>query len=102
MVSAATRSDVQGMVEGVKNTLLDRLAPRNYIQAMSESLRISILQNLHDLHGENQQLIRSGQMQREQLMQRMASMEGEMRAMRQLIVQLIDQQARLISRLSKP
>lgn len=101
MISAATRSDIQGMVEGAKNTLLDRLAPKNYIQALSESLRASILQNLHYLHGENQQLMRSGQMQREQLMQRMTSLEGEVRAMRQLIVQLADQQSRLMSRLLK-
>jgi hypothetical protein len=101
MVSAATRSDVQGMVEGAKNTLLDRLAPRNYIQAMSEGLRISILQNLNELHAENQLVIRAGQTQREQLMQRMASMETEMRTMRQLIVQLLEQQARMMSRLPR-
>ena len=99
MVSAATRTDIQILVDGAKNTLLDRLAPRNYIQAMSESLRISILQNLHELHAENQQVIKSGQMQREQMVQRMMSLESEMRAMRQLVVQLLEQQSRMMSRM---
>jgi len=101
MVSAATRNDIQILVDGAKNTLLDRLAPRNYIQAMSESLRISILHNLHELHAENQQVIKAGQAQREQLVQRMISMENEMRTMRQLIVQLLDQQSRLVSRMAQ-
>jgi hypothetical protein len=101
MISAATRSDVQGMVEGAKNTLLDRLAPRNYVQALSESLRISILQNLHELHAENQQVIRSGLTQREQLIQRMTALESELRTMRQLLVHMHEQQGRLLGRMSR-
>lgn len=101
MTSAASRGDIQIMVEGAKNTLLDRLAPRNYIQAMSESLRISILHNLHELHAENQQVIRSGQMQREQLVQRMTAMESELRSQRQLLTQIFEQQGRIINRLSR-
>lgn len=101
MVSAATRSDIQGMVEGVKNVLLDRLAPRSYIQAMSESVRMSIIQNLEELHMENQQMIRNSLAQREQTLQRVASVETEVRALRQLMVQMLDQQVKLMSRITK-
>jgi hypothetical protein len=101
MVTAVTRNDVQVMVEGVKNSLLDRLAPRNYIQAMAESVRMSILQNLEELHAENQQMLRNSQMQRVQLVQKVTSIETEVRALRQLVVQLIDQQIKLMSRLPK-
>jgi hypothetical protein len=101
MLSAATRSDVQGMVEGVKNTLLDRLAPRNYVQALAESVRGSILQNLQELHAENQQMIRSGQTQREQLSQRIGAIEGEIKVVRQLLNQVLEQQARIMNRFAR-
>lgn len=101
MVTALTRGDVQVMVEGVKNSLLERLAPRNYIQAMAESVRMSIIQNLEELHADNQQMIRNSQMQRAQVLQRVTSIETEVRTLRQLVVHLIDQQSKLTSRLPK-
>lgn len=97
MLSAATRQEVQGMVEGVKNTLLDRLAPKNYIQALADSLRVSILQNLYQLHAENQMLYRSGQTQRDQIQQRIISLEAEVKTIHQLLGRIAEQQAKVLA-----
>lgn len=94
MLQSATKQDMQGMVENAKNTLLDRLAQRSYIQALNESVRLSILQKMGELHMENQTVIRNGQQQREHIVQRLLIIETQLKVMQQSMTRLLEQQRR--------
>lgn len=92
MGPSATRQDLQGVVDNAKNTLLDRLAQRNYIHALNESVRNSILHKMSELHVENQIVIRNGQQQREMLIQRISGLESQLKAVQQTLLRILEQQ----------
>ena len=94
MLAPATRQDIQTSVDSAKSVLLAQLAPKNYIQGVADNLRMSIVQNLQSLHAENQIALRSSQTNRDMLLQRVVSLELQMRSLNQNPAKIIEQNNR--------
>lgn len=94
MLAPATRQDIQTSVDSAKSVLLAQLAPKNYIQGVADNLRMSIVQNLQSLHAENQIALRSSQTNRDMLLQRVVSLELQMRSLNQNLAKIIEQNNR--------
>lgn len=98
---AATRQDVQTALERTKNTILGSMVSRNEVQVSVTQLRNSILQDLHDMHGENQQAIRQSQAQRYQVLLKVTNMEHQIAALQQIMLRILDQQTRAMNILQR-
>ena len=94
MLAPATRQDIQTSVDSAKSILLAQLAPKNYIQGVAENLRMSIVQNLQTLHAENQIALRNNQTNRDILLQRVISLELQMKTLNQNLARMIEQNNR--------
>ena len=94
MLAPATRQDIQTSVDSAKSVLLAQLAPKNYIQGVADNLRMSIVQNLQSLHAENQIVLRNSQTNRDMLLQRVVSLELQMRSLNQNLAKIIEQNNR--------
>jgi hypothetical protein len=99
MIAAATRQDLQGALEYAKNSIIEKMVSRGYMQSVVDQVRMSILQSLHELHAENQQFIRQSQLQRDQLITRLLAVEQEVRVLRQLTVKMLEQQNKTMNML---
>jgi hypothetical protein len=89
MITAATRQDMQGIVDYAKNTILGQMVSRGQLQTVAEQIRATILQNLHELHAENQQLIHQSHAQRQVLINRLSILEQEVKSLHQAINRLL-------------
>lgn len=97
MITAATRQDMQTALERTKNSILGTMFSRNDAQAVVMQLRASILQDLHELHNENQQVLRQFQAQREQFLVRLSNVERNVVTTHQMMLRIIDQQNRIMN-----
>lgn len=96
MVAAATRQDIQTALDRAKDSILGNMPSRNDFQTLVVQLRNSILQDLHDMHAENQQAIRVSLAHRDQMMVRISNVERNLLATQQLMARLYDQQMRML------
>jgi hypothetical protein len=102
MVAAATRQDIQTALDRTKNSILGSMLSRNDVQISVAQLRNGILQDLHDMHADNMQVIRQSQAQRDQvIMVRVSNIERNTAIIQQLLVRLVEQQARAMSMLQR-
>jgi hypothetical protein len=101
MIAAATRQDLQTALDRTKNSILGTVMSRNDIQVSVTQLRTSILQDLHEMHAENQQALRQSQAQRYQLMVRVNNLEHQMTATQQIMLRILDQQTRAMNILQR-
>ena len=88
MIAAATRQDLQGAMEHAKNAIMQRMVSPNHLQLLADQLRVGNAQNLRDLHMENAQLS-----------MRLSNIEQEMRALRQVLGRILDQQTKAMNKL---
>ncbi len=98
---AATRQDMQTALDRAKNSILGSMFSRSDAQAIVTQLRTSILQDLHEMHAENQQAIRGAQAHRLQLNTRMSNLEREVSVLQQILTRILDQQSRAINILQR-
>lgn len=77
MIAAATRQDIQIALDRTKNTILGSMFSRNDAQSTISQLRNGILQDLRELHAENQMNIRQSQTQHDQINQRINSLQHD-------------------------
>jgi hypothetical protein len=98
---AATRQDMQTALDRAKNSILGNMFSRSDAQAIVTQLRSSILQDLHEMHAENQQAIRSAQAHRLQMTTRIANLEREVGVLQQILSRILDQQSRAINMLQR-
>ncbi len=98
---AATRQDMQTALDRAKNSILGNMFSRSDAQAIVSQLRSSILQDLHEMHAENQQAIRSAQAHRLQMTTRIANLEREVGILQQILSRILDQQSRAINMLQR-
>lgn len=98
---AATRQDLQTALERAKNSILGNMVSRNDTQAFIAQLRNNILQDLHDMHSENQQALRQSQAQRYQLAIKVSNIERQMADLQQVMLRILDQQTRAINILQR-
>ena len=101
MIAAATRQDMYSALERAKNTILGTTLNRADAQTIVAQLRTSILQDLHELHMQNQNTLRQSQNQRVQLMLKMADIERSMSMMQQLLTRMVEQQSRTTNLLQR-
>lgn len=94
MNAAATRQDVQSALDRVKLSIIGNMLSRNDVQNFVGQMRNSMLQDLHELHAENQQNIRISQTQHEQIIQRVATLQ-------QQVARLGEQQAQILTLLQR-
>lgn len=87
-----TKQDVQNVIDNARNRLQERIASRQDLQAVQESIRV-LNTNLQ----QSQQLLRQAEFQRVQMIRRTVSMETrmlqlehELQNMRRAIVQLAE------------
>lgn len=98
---AATRQDVQNAFERARSSIMGNMVSRNDVQLSVTQLRNSILQDIHEMHAENQQAIRQSQAQRYQSLVKVTSLEHQMAGTQQMLLRLLDQQSRILSLLQK-
>lgn len=98
---AATRQDVQSAFERARSSIMGNMVSRNDVQLSVTQLRNSILQDIHDLHAENQQAIRQSQAQRYQSMVKITNIEHQVAGMNQILLRILDQQSRLLNMIQR-
>lgn len=98
---AATRQDIQGVVDYAKNSILQRVMSKGEFQSVAEQVRDRILSEINSIHQENQQMLRASSQSRETLIRkttamesRMASLEQEFKVLQQMIGRIFEQQVR--------
>ena len=89
MIAAATRQDLQTALDRTKNTIIGTVFSRNDAQATLTQLRNGILQDLRELHAENQAVMRLAQTQHDQIIQRMAMLQQQMARLQEQQVQIV-------------
>lgn len=89
MIAAATRQDLQMALDRTKNSIIGTVFSRSDAQNVLSQLRNGILQDLRELHAENQAGIRLSQTQHDQMIQRIAGLQQQM-------ARLQDQQAQIL------
>lgn len=98
MIAAATRQDIQTALDRTKNTILGSMFSRNDAQSTISQLRNGILQDLRDLHAENQASIRMSQTQHDQINQRINALTHEVGR----VIELQNQITALLQQLLQP
>jgi TolA-binding protein len=93
------RQDLQGALDFAKNRIIERMVSRQDLQKACDTARDRVLSCMQDFYQNHQQLIRQTSVQTDQQTRRIASMESriavmdqEMKIMRQLMVQMIEEQ----------
>lgn len=94
MIAAATRQDIQTALDRTKNTILSSMFSRNDAQSTISQLRNGILQDLRELHAENQTNIRTTQTQHDQINQRINALQHE-------IYKVLEQQNQIMAQLQQ-
>jgi hypothetical protein len=90
MIAAATRQDLQTALDRTKNSIMGSVFSRSEAQNIMAQLRNGILQDLRELHSENQAGIRLAQTQHSEMIQRIAGLQQQM-------ARLTEQQAQTLS-----
>lgn len=105
---AATRQEIQGVVDYAKNSILQRLITKGEFQSLAEQVRDRILNEINTLHQENQMMLRQSANSREILFRktaameaRVASMEQEFKILQQMIAKMFEQNIRTINTLQR-
>lgn len=98
---AATRQDLQTALERAKTSIMGGMVSRNEIQVSVTQLRNSILQDLHEMHAENQQALRQSQAQRYQVLVRIANIERQIAGIQQVLLRVLDQQSKATNLLQR-
>jgi len=105
---AATRQEIQGVVDYAKNSILQRLITKSEFQSLAEQVRDRILNEINTLHQENQMMLRQSANARETLMRKTASMEArmamleqEVKILQQILSKIFEQNTRTISSLQR-
>lgn len=98
---AATRQDLQTALERAKTSIMGGMVSRNEIQVSVTQLRNSILQDLHEMHAENQQALRQSQAQRYQVLVRIANIERQISGIQQVLLRVLDQQSKATNLLQR-
>ncbi|CAN5635920.1 hypothetical protein BH23PAT1_BH23PAT1_3390 [soil metagenome] len=101
MAQTVSRQDMQGVVEYAKNSIIERMVSKGNLQTMAEQLRNSILRNLNELHDENQQLFRQSQVRRDQLYNKVITMEAQIAQTNNLLQRVLEQQAKILTTVSR-
>ncbi len=94
-----SRQDVQSLLENTKNRIIERVTTRQDVKLLTEATRDRIMNYMHDLLQIHQQnMMRRGDVQSTQLLRRqvaletrIATLEQELKIMRQLIEKLANQ-----------
>lgn len=89
MIAAATRQDLQTALDRTKNSIIGTVFSRSDAQNVLTQLRNGILQDLHDLHSENQAGIRLAQTQHEHMIQRIAGLQQQMGRLQEQQTQIL-------------
>lgn len=104
MISTMTRQDLLNVTEYAKNKIIERLVTKYDVQAACDHARDRIINNLQDLHQENQSLMRHSNTQHDQVSRKVSSIESqinalqqEMKVVSQLMTRLYEQQVRLLN-----
>ena len=105
---AATRQEIQGVVDYAKNSILQRLITKSEFQSLAEQVRDRILNEINTLHQENQMMLRQSANARETLMRKTASMEArmamleqEVKILQQILSKIFEQNTRTMSSLQR-
>lgn len=93
------RQDLQGALDFAKNRIIERMLSRQDLQKACDTARDRVLNTMQDFYQHHQQLIRQTSVQTDQQTKRIANMEAriavmdqEMKIMRQLMVQMLEEQ----------
>lgn len=94
-MAPVTRQDVQNIVEISRNRLLERVATRQDITVLTDTIR-----NLNNLHMQSQQLLKSSEYQRLQLTRRavalearLGQLENDLRTINSNMIKMMEQKA---------
>ncbi len=101
MAEPATRQDVQNSVDRAKSAILSSVLTRNDLQSLAGQIRGAILQDLHGMHAENQAIMRQSMNYREQLLQRIASLERSVITLQQQVGKVQNQHTQTATSISK-
>ncbi len=96
-MAAATQQDVQTAFERARQSILSNVITRNDVQVSVTQLRNIILQDIRDMHGENQQAMRQYQARQYQMTLKVTNMERQIAAMQQILLRILDQQTRAMN-----
>lgn len=95
MQAPVTRQDLQAQLDQTKNRLFQRLPTKQDIQVISDSLRSRLCDVVQDLHNQDLQVTRQSLLLSDQAIRRinaaearLISMEQELKAVHQLLLQL--------------
>lgn len=77
-MTPVTKQDVQQAVDRSTNNIAARMLSKNDVQTIISSIRSGILQDIKELHSENQAMIRNGQARHEQINQRLTTIERQL------------------------
>jgi Mg2+ and Co2+ transporter CorA len=105
-----TKQDVQNCVDNAKNRIVERMISRQEVQTVTDAARDRIMTYFHDLvQIHQQQLFRRSNMQFSQMQRqivalesRLLSMDQEMKAMRQVMERLANQEPQRIVMPTQP
>lgn len=93
------RQDLQGALDFAKNRIIERMVSRQDLQKACDTARDRVLNSMQDFYQHHQQLIRQTSVQTDLQTKRLANLEAriavmdqEMRGMRQLMTQMLEEQ----------
>jgi len=101
MAEPATRQDIQNSVDRAKSAILSNVLSRNDLQTFVGQIRGGILQDLRNMHAENQAIIRQSISYRDQLLQRIASLERSVITLQQQVGKVQNQHTQTTTTLNK-
>lgn len=77
-MSPVTRQEVQQAVDRSTANITSRMMSKADTQTIISNIRAGILQDIKELHSENQAMIRNGQARHEQINQRLTTIERQL------------------------
>lgn len=102
MSAIINRQDLQNVLDTTKNRIVERMLTKRDVQLACENARDRIIAGLHEMYRFEQQATKQTMLQVAQQTQRvagvemrMAALEGEVRSMKQLMGQLLEEQRRI-------
>lgn len=88
MITPATRQDVQNAIDRTRNTIMGTMLTRSDLQSVVNQVRNGLVQDLNNLHAENQLAMRQATNSRAQIQQRIGALEASLARIEQSLREL--------------